>query len=329
MQHQRHDTQRRATRDEVHPTMTPAIAAEGLRRTYSGGFEAVRGVSFDVERGELFALLGTNGAGKTSTMEMIEGLVPVSGGEIRVLGADPHRERATVRPRLGIMMQEGGFPSQLTVTEMAQMWAGTLSHPRPVSEAIDLVDLSHRAGVMIEQLSGGERRRLDLALAIAGRPEVLFLDEPTTGLDPESRRNTWELIRKFQAEGTTVVLTTHYLDEAEALADRLVIMNDGVVATGGTVAEVASSSPSTISFTNASGAVVPDLPGVLTVDNGRDTTLHTDHLQETLTALLDWARDNGVVLDNLDATTASLEQAFLAIADSHRAESFESEEVSA
>lgn len=315
--------------------MTPAIAAEELRRTYAGGFEAVRGVSFEVQRGELFALLGTNGAGKTSTMEMIEGLVPASGGEVRVFGADPYRERARVRPQIGVMLQDGGFPGQLTVAEMVQMWTGTVSRPRPVDDALEMVDLAHRADVEIQQLSGGERRRLDLALAVSGRPDVLFLDEPTTGLDPESRRNTWLLVRRLQEDGTTVVLTTHYLDEVEALADRLAIMHEGVVAAAGTVAEVAASVPSTISFTapvasrGAEPHRLPDLTGVLAVDDGRDITVYTDRLQSTLTELLIWAADNEVVLDNLAARTSSLEQAFLAIADSHRAESADHERVPA
>ena len=168
------------------------IRVRDLRRRYGGqggrGFDAVGGVTFSVRRGELFALLGTNGAGKTSTMEVLEGLAPPAGGTVRVLGADPCCERARIRRRMGIMLQEGGFPADLTVAETGRMWAGTLTAPRPVAEALELVGLSHRGGVVIRSLSGGERRRLDLAMAILGRPEVLFLDEPTTGLDPESRR---------------------------------------------------------------------------------------------------------------------------------------------
>src|ERR1022692_1053659 len=208
---------------------TGVITVRDLRRRYGSkgghGFDAVRGVSFSVRRGELFALLGTNGAGKTSTMEVLEGLVPPAQGSVRVLGRDPFRERALVRRRMGIMLQEGGFPSDLTVAETGRMWAGTLSAPRPVAEALELVDLGHRASVAVRSLSGGERRRLGLAMAILGCPEVLFLDEPTTGLDPESRHRTWLLIRELLAAGTTVLLTTHYLEEAEELADRLAIMD--------------------------------------------------------------------------------------------------------
>ena len=216
---------------------TGIITVRDLRRRYGGsggrGFEAVRGVTFSVCRGELFALLGTNGAGKTSTMEVLEGLAPPTRGTVRVLGCDPCRDRARVRRRMGIVLQEGGFPSDLTVAEAGRMWAGTLSAPRPVPEALELAGLGHRAGVAVRSLSGGERRRLDLAMAILGRPEVLFLDEPTTGLDPESRRRTWQLIRGLLGSGTTIMLTTHYLEEAEALADRVAIMHQGRIVRAG------------------------------------------------------------------------------------------------
>ncbi|HEX8627225.1 MAG TPA: ABC transporter ATP-binding protein [Catenuloplanes sp.] len=303
------------------------IEVRDLRRRYGGanGFEAVRGVSFSVARGEIFALLGTNGAGKTSTLELVEGLGRPSAGRVRVLGHDPLAERAAVRQQIGMMLQEGGFPSDLTVVETARMWAGTLSYPRPAQEALDLVDLGHRAGTVVKQLSGGERRRLDLALAIVGRPRVLFLDEPTTGLDPESRRNTWGLIRSLVAEGTTVLLTTHYLEEAEELADRLAIMKAGRIVTTGTVGEVVAAYPARISFVPPAGmgaAQLPDLPGAVVADRGHPgrltagerLTLHTDALQATLTALLTWAHDRHVELRELDARSASLEEAFLAVA---------------
>jgi ABC-2 type transport system ATP-binding protein len=213
------------------------IEVDRLARRY-GHYEAVRDVSFSVARGELFALLGTNGAGKTSTVEAVAGLARPSGGTVRVLGLDPVRDRAAVRRRTGIMLQDGGLPRDLTAAETARMWAGTLPDPRPVAEALELAGLEHRAGVRVRQLSGGERRRLDLALAILGRPEVLLLDEPTAGLDPQSRHRTWRLIRTLLAAGVTVLLTTHYLQEAEDLADRLAILHQGVVVRAGTVAEV-------------------------------------------------------------------------------------------
>jgi ABC-2 type transport system ATP-binding protein len=289
-----------------------AIEVRGLTRRYSGGFEAVRGVSFEVERGEMFALLGTNGAGKTSTVEVVEGLSRPAEGSVRVLGHDPFSERALVRPRMGVMLQEGGFPPDLTVSEATKMWAGTLTSPRPVDEALTLVDLAHRATVRVKQLSGGERRRLDLALALLGKPEVLFLDEPTTGLDPESRRNTWELIRSLLREGVTVLLTTHYLEEAQELADRLAIMHRGRIVAQGTVSDVVDAYPSRISFTLPAGV---SLPVVADVESSGRVTVRTNELQETLHELLAWAHHNKVELSGLDARSASLEEAFLAIAE--------------
>ncbi|GAA2655583.1 ABC transporter ATP-binding protein [Streptomyces aculeolatus] len=295
------------------------ISAAGLRRTY-GDFEAVRGVDFAVRRGELFALLGTNGAGKTSTVELLEGLAEPSGGEVRVLGRDPYRERGRVRPYTGVMLQEGGMPSQLTAAETVRMWAGCTARPRPVAEALELVGLSDRRDVRVSQLSGGERRRLDLALALLGRPEVLFLDEPTTGLDAEGRHATWELVRELRAGGTTVLLTTHYLEEAQELADRLAIMAGGRIAAAGTVEEIVGAHPATVSFRLPVGWLPGDLPPLPALGvtghelAGTSVRLRTDALQRTLTGLLLWAQDNGVELAGLDARSASLEEAFLKIA---------------
>ncbi|MFI6640255.1 ABC transporter ATP-binding protein [Streptomyces sp. NPDC050504] len=296
------------------------IDVEGLRRTYAGGFEAVRSLSFSVARGELFALLGTNGAGKTSTMELLEGLAAPTGGTVRVLGHDPYAERAAVRPRIGVMLQEGGFPSELTVLETARMWAGCTSGARPVGDVLERVGLGGRGKVRVKQLSGGERRRLDLAMALLADPEVLFLDEPTTGLDAEGRQETWELVRELREAGTTVLLTTHYLEEAETLADRLAIMHEGRIAAEGRVEEVVAAHPSRISFTLPDGYHLGDLPplGALGVTghelNGRTVRLHTDRLQRSAAALLDWAGTAGVELRGLDMRSASLEEAFLHIA---------------
>ncbi|MDR7274649.1 ABC transporter ATP-binding protein [Catenuloplanes atrovinosus] len=301
--------------------MTQAIEVRGLSRRYGGprGFEAVKGISFDVARGELFALLGTNGAGKTSTMELVEGLDRPSGGTVRLLGHDPFAERAAVRARIGVMLQDAGFPADLTVAETARMWAGTLPDARPVPEALELAGIGHRARVRVKQLSGGERRRLDLALAVLGRPDVLFLDEPTTGLDPESRQNTWRVIRDLLVAGTTVLLTTHYLDEAQALADRLAIMDAGSIVTSGTVAQVVGAYPARIIFRLGDPTDIPDLPGAPTIDrDGPDVVIKTDELQATLSALLRWADDHDVTLRDLDARSASLEEAFLTIAGGHR-----------
>ncbi|GAA3018040.1 ABC transporter ATP-binding protein [Streptomyces drozdowiczii] len=302
------------------------IQAEDVRRSYAGGFEAVSGVSFAVARGELFALLGTNGAGKTSTVELLEGLARPAGGTVRVLGHDPYAERTRVRPRIGVMLQEGGFPSELSVTETVRMWAGCTSGARPAGEALELVGLGHRARVRVKQLSGGERRRLDLALALLGRPEVLFLDEPTTGLDAEGRRDTWALVRRLQEDGTTVLLTTHYLEEAETLADRLAIMHRGRIVTAGTTAEVTAARPARIRFELPDGVPAARLPLELrAAADGPRIEIRTHRLQDSLTELLRWAAESDVALRALDARSASLEEAFLDIAKS----AAETEEVSA
>lgn len=296
------------------------IDVTDLRRVYGGGFEAVRGVSFSVGRGELFALLGTNGAGKTSTVELLEGLAPPAGGRVRVLGHDPYAERGAVRHRIGVMLQEGGFPSELTVAETIRMWGACTSGARPAAEALDMVGLGKRAGVRVKMLSGGEKRRLDLATALIGRPEVLFLDEPTTGLDAEGRRETWELVRALRDGGTTVLLTTHYLEEAETLAERLAILHEGRIAAAGRVADVVAEQPSHVSFELPTGYFVGDLPplGELGVSeheivDGR-VRLRTHELQRAATGLLLWARDANVELGRLDVRAASLEEAFLRIA---------------
>jgi ABC-2 type transport system ATP-binding protein len=293
------------------------VEACELRRRYEG-YEAVRGVSFRVERGELFALLGTNGAGKTSTLELVEGLGRPNGGSVRVLGHDPYTQRARLRPRIGVMLQEGGFPPDLTVAETAAMWGGTLTRPRPVAEALALAGMDHRAGVRVKQLSGGERRRLDLALAILGRPEVLFLDEPTTGLDPESRRDAWRLVRDLLREGVTVLLTTHYLEEAQELADRLAIMHRGQVMAAGSLSEVIAAYPARIRFTLPDNVFPGDLPALPESRpperEGPRLTVHTSAPQRALTVLLCWAAERGIALGELDARPASLEEAFLAIA---------------
>ncbi|MDX3855024.1 ABC transporter ATP-binding protein [Streptomyces sp. AK02-01A] len=297
------------------PVIEPVIEVDELRRGYTDGYEAVRGISFSVARGELFALLGTNGAGKTSTVELLEGLARPSGGSVRVLGHDPYTERAAVRPRVGVMLQEGGFPSDLTVTETVRMCAGCTSGARPAAEALELVGLGKRSGVRVKQLSGGERRRLDLALALLGRPEVLFLDEPTTGLDAEGRRDTWELVRALRDGGTTVLLTTHYLDEAESLADRLAIMRDGRIVAAGTPAEVTAARPARISFVLPDGVGAARLPLTLrAAADGSRVEIRTRRLQRDLGELLRWAEESDVPLAGLDARTASLEEAFLDIA---------------
>jgi ABC-2 type transport system ATP-binding protein len=295
-----------------------AIRVRGLRRTYGRGasaFEAVRGIDLDVRTGSITALLGTNGAGKTSALEVIEGLAERSGGTVQVLGLDPLADRAAVRRRTGVLLQSSGFPGDLSVRETLRLWSGTLTTSRPVDDMLELLSLGRRADTRVVSLSGGETRRLDLACALMGEPELLVLDEPTTGLDPESRRDVWRLVSALRDGGSTVLITTHYLDEAQMLADQLEIMHAGRIVRSGTPTQIAEGHPSIISFEN-----LPEIPeglaGVLRiVENHGRTTLETRDLQQALTGLLAWAAGRGVRLTGLDAHSPSLEAVFLAIAD--------------
>ena len=295
-----------------------AIRVRGLRRSYGRGqdsFEAVRGVDLDVAAGSITALLGTNGAGKTSTLEVIEGLAPASAGAVQVLGLDPVADRADVRRRTGVLLQRSGFSGDLTVRETLRMWAGTLSRPRPVEEVLAQLGLEPRAHVRVGSLSGGETRRLDLACTLMGDPDLVLLDEPTTGLDPESRRAVWRLIEGLRDRGATVLLTTHYLEEAAHLADRLEIMHEGRIVRSGSPAEIAQGHPSVISFGTVVG--LPDrIAGVTgTAEQRGTTTLETHDLQTSLGDLLAWAARHDVRLEGLEARSASLESVFLAISD--------------
>lgn len=291
------------------------IEATGLRCAY-GTFEAVRGIDFHVGEGELVALLGTNGAGKTTTVETLEGMRRPTAGEVRVLGRDPFRQRSKVRPRMGIMLQESGFAGDLTVAETVLLWQDLSSRTSDADEALHLLDLAHRRDVRVSQLSGGERRRLDLLLATLGRPDVLFLDEPTTGLDPESRKAAWELIRGLIADGATILLTTHYLEEAESLADRLAIMHEGRIAVSGTIAEVLGGELATIGFDLAGSVAValPTLKGDVEVSDGR-VRIRTPDLQRDLADVLGWADTHGVELVRLRAQHASLDEVFHRVVD--------------
>ena len=272
-------------------------------------------MDLDVPAGSITALLGTNGAGKTSTLEVIEGLAPATDGEVSVLGLDPVADRAALRRRTGVLLQRSGFSGDLTVRETLRMWSATMTSPRPVDEMLALLSLEERADVRMLGLSGGETRRVDLASTLMGDPELVILDEPTTGLDPESRREVWRLVADLRDRGATVLITTHYLEEAETLADRLEIMHAGRIVRSGTPTEIASGHPSTISFANVLD-VPRDLADLRRVvhEHGR-TTLETDALQRSLSELLKWAAVNEVALDDLDARSPSLESVFLSIAD--------------
>jgi ABC-2 type transport system ATP-binding protein len=232
-----------------------------------------------------------------------------------VLGLDPIADRAELRARTGILLQRSGFSGDLTVRETLRLWHGTLTSPRPVDDMLALLSLEHRADVRMLALSGGETRRVDLAGTLMGNPELVILDEPTTGLDPESRREVWRLVSGLRDGGATVLITTHYLEEAEALADRLEIMHAGTIVRSGTPSEIEAGFPSKITFADVTG-VPGDLAGIRRVvrEHGR-ITLETDALQASLSGLLTWAANSGVQLQGLDARSPSLETVFLSIAD--------------
>jgi ABC-2 type transport system ATP-binding protein len=290
-----------------------AIEVSGLRYAY-GSFTAVDGVDFTVAEGEVFALLGTNGAGKTTTLEIIEGFRRPAGGAVRVLGKDPFRARTELAPAMGVMLQESGFVGEMTVTETVALWGRVCGRADDQAAVLDRLDLAHRAGVAVDQLSGGERRRLDVALAVWGRPRLVVLDEPSTGLDPESRQRVWTLIEDLAAGGTTVLLTTHYLEEAEALADHVAIMHTGRIRVAGTLESVLASRPARISaVVPLDFPVLPRFSGTTTVASGV-LTVDTTELQDDLLALLRWAEEHGVRLDQLDASPASLQDVFLELA---------------
>lgn len=295
--------------------MSIVITARGLRRTYGQGndaFEAVKGIDLDVAEGEVFALLGTNGAGKTSTFDLLEGLSSPTEGDVEVFGLDPRSDRKLVRPHLGIMLQSGGLPAELTIAETLEMWRGTCTNPTTAEVVLEQVNLTDRADVRVGSLSGGEKRRVDLACALLGQPRLLFLDEPTTGLDPESRRATWRLLADLKASGVTMILTTHYLDEAEALADRIAIMHKGQIARSGTLRDIVDEHPSRIVFDHP-GLALPPLDGAQ-VDADARVTVRSYDLQRHLSEVLAWAGAHRVQLGGLEARAATLESVFLDIA---------------
>lgn len=277
---------------------------------------AVDGISFRVHPGEVYGLLGTNGAGKTSTLEVLEGLAAPTAGHIYIFGKNPVKDRAQLRPQMGIMLQHGGLPNELTVRETMRMWAGTCSNPSPIEEVLTEVDLMHRLDNKVGGLSGGEKRRLDLACALTGNPSLIFLDEPTTGLDPESRRNTWRLLKQLKARGVTMVLTTHYLEEAELLCDRIAIMHRGRIEVEGTLDQLVSSEPSSILFdANSELPRFPELPGASTAVDGSCVHIRTNQLQSHTLAVLQWADLHRLELKNFTARPSTLEAVFMKIAD--------------
>ncbi|GIF18020.1 ABC-2 type transport system ATP-binding protein [Actinoplanes tereljensis] len=275
------------------------IEVRGLRKTYRG-HDAVRGIDLSVPRGEVFALLGPNGAGKTTTVEILEGHRKRSGGEARVLGEDPGTAGRDWRARIGVVLQDADDAADLTVTEMVRHMAGFYPDPRPVAEVIDLVGLTEKSKARIRTLSGGQRRRVDVALGIVGRPELLFLDEPTTGFDPAARRQFWDLIRALATEGTTILLTTHYLEEAEALADRLAVLSGGVI--------VAEGTPATLGGRGAAGAKV---------SWRHEGVQHTEQVADP-TELIRKLVAEDADLTTLTVTRPTLEDTYLTLIGDHR-----------
>jgi ABC-2 type transport system ATP-binding protein len=309
---------------------TPSIAASaapaaltvtGLRKSY-GPVAAVRGVSFTVRRGEIFALLGPNGAGKTTILEILEGFRTRDAGQVNVLGIDPG-DRASgraLRERIGLVLQDIAVEPYLTVRETVARNAGYYPAPRDVAEVIDLVGLAGQARQKVRHLSGGQKRRLDLALGLIGRPELLFLDEPTTGFDPAARREAWDLVRDLRAQGITVMLTTHYMDEAQALADRLAVISAGQVVAEGTPATISGrdQARARIRFELPDGCHPADLPLDAAMAGDGLATIETAEPTGALHVLTGWALHRGVVLAGLTVDQPSLEDVYLHLTEESR-----------
>ena len=278
----------------------PVISIKGLRKSY-GETEAVRGIDLEVNRGEIFAFLGPNGAGKTTTVEILEGYRKRSEGEVAVLGEDPERAKRDWRQRIGIVLQSCRLDPYLTVRESLDLYAGYYSNPRPVGEVIELVGLAEKADDRTGKLSGGQQRRLDVGMALVGDPELLFLDEPTTGFDPAARRQAWETIAGLRELGKTVFLTTHYMDEAQRLADRVAILADGEVVARGAPEDLGDrgSQPSVITYRGPEGEV----------------SLTTTTPVETLNELTGRALAEGFALEGLEVKRPSLEDVYLELTD--------------
>jgi ABC-2 type transport system ATP-binding protein len=287
------------------------IEVEGLRKSY-GGVEAVRDLDLHVSEGEVLAMLGPNGAGKTTTVEILEGYRSRDAGRVSVLGQDPWTAGAELRRRVGIVLQSCGFDPYLTVAEIIRMYAGFYPAPRRVDEVVALVGLEEKAGSRVRSLSGGQQRRLDVGLALIGDPELLFLDEPTTGFDPSARRQAWAIIRDLCALGKTVLLTTHYMDEAQALADRIVVIRDGRIVAEGTPDQIGgrSSGTVTIRFSVADGVALPDGFDAERHD-GQAIVLRTTDPVPALHRLTSWSLEQGIEIKNLSVMPPSLEDIYL------------------
>ncbi|MGB9113406.1 MAG: ABC transporter ATP-binding protein [Acidimicrobiales bacterium] len=288
-----------------------AVSVRGLEKSYDGT-PAVRGVDLDIYRGEIFALLGPNGAGKTTTVEILEGYRNRDAGEVSVLGFDPGRHANEIRPRIGIVLQSTGVDRYLTVEETVAMYAGFYPHPRPVDEAISLVGLEEKRRSRVLKLSGGQQRRLDVAIALVGDPDLLFLDEPTTGFDPSARREAWEIVKHLAQLGKTVLLTTHYMDEAQFLADRVAVIAAGKIVATGTPETIGGrdSSIETVRFRLADGAELPASFDARPVGDGL-LEIEPGDLTKAIHELSGWALDRGVKLEALDIVRPSLEDVYL------------------
>ena len=294
-----------------------AITVTGLRKSY-GEHEAVRGIDFEVQGGEVFGFLGPNGAGKTTTIEILEGFRDRTAGEVSVLGTDPARATRKWRRRIGLVLQECELNPLLTVRETMTLYASFFPKARSVDETLALVGLSDRPGARVGSLSGGQRRRLDVGVGIVGNPELLFLDEPTTGFDPTARRDAWNMIEGLKALGTTIVLTTHYMEEAQHLADRVVILREGEIVAQGQPATLGDQlgRETMIRFRLGDGV---DRDGVASAlgrkpeVSGNQATIATTDPQRDLYGLLDWAEGKNVRLADLEVRRPSLEDVFLEV----------------
>jgi ABC-2 type transport system ATP-binding protein len=288
-----------------------AIVARGLRKSY-GSFEAVKGIDFAVDEGEVFALLGPNGAGKTSTVEVLEGFRPRNGGDVTVLGMDPATGGRALRERVGIVLQECGIEPYLKVEEVVRLHAGYYPAPRAVDEVIDLVGLSEKSTARVKTLSGGQQRRLDFALGLIGDPELIFLDEPTTGFDPSARRASWEVIRNLCRLGKTVLLTTHYMDEAQELADRVAVIADGRLIAEGAPDSIGGrdTAAARIRFALPPGTTLSDLPVSAAADGDKVVVESTEPTAD-LHRLTAWAVGAGLELPGLTVSRPTLEDVYL------------------